>query len=108
MFDTMKSFPLSLLFSLAPYVQAAVTPPPTAAGCTISVDLYQAQQCTSEMYQEPTGYWSDMPRTPLRLEFPANGSNAYTAPHPHNNTNNKNQQLARQSYSETDRLNEVR
>lgn len=89
MFDTMKSFPLSLLFSIAPYVQAAVTPPPTAAGCTISVDLYQAQQCTSEMYQEPTGYWSDMPRTPLRLEFPANKGNAYTAPHPHNNTNNK-------------------
>ncbi len=85
----MKSFPLALIFCIAPYVQAAATPPPSAAGCTISVDLYQAQQCSSEMYQEPTGYWFDMPRTPLRLEFPLSGSNAYTAPHPHNNTDNK-------------------
>lgn len=64
----MKSFPLALIFCIAPYVQAAATPPPSAAGCTISVDLYQAQQCNSEMYQEPTGYWFDMPRTPLRLD----------------------------------------
>lgn len=86
--DAMKSFPLSLLFCIAPCVQAAVMPPPSAAGYTISVDLYQAQQCSTEMYQEPTGYWADMPRTPLRLEFPDNGGNKYTAPHPHNTTGN--------------------
>lgn len=86
--DALKSFPLSLLFCLAPCVQAAVMPPPSAAGYTISVDLYQAQQCSTEMYQEPTGYWADMPRTPLRLEFPDNGGNRYTAPHPHNTTGN--------------------
>lgn len=87
--DAMKSFPLSLLFCIAPCVQAAVMPPSSAAGYTISVDLYQAQQCSTEMYQEPTGYWADMPRTPLRLEFPVDGSNQYTAPHPHNNLHNK-------------------
>lgn len=86
--DALKSFPLSLLFCIAPCVQAAVMPPPSAAGYTISVDLYQAQQCSTEMYQEPTGYWADMPRTPLRLEFPDNGGNRYTAPHPHNTTGN--------------------
>ena len=88
MLDAMKSFPLPLLFCLAPCVQAAVMPPSSAAGYTISVDLYQAQQCSTEMYQEPTGYWADMPRTPLRLEFPDNGGNRYTAPHPHNTTGN--------------------
>ena len=77
------------MLSVAPLVQAAVVPPPSAAGYGICVDLFQAQQCTSDMYQEPTGYWFDMPRTPLRLEFPLSGSNAYTAPHPHNNTDNK-------------------
>lgn len=86
--DAMKSFPLSLLFCIAPCVQAAVMPPPSAAGYTISVDMYQAQQCSTEMYQEPTGYWADMPRTPLRLEFPGSGGNKYTAPHPHNTTGN--------------------
>ena len=86
--DAMKSFPLSLLFCIAPCVQAAVMPPSSAAGYTISVDLYQAQQCSSEIYQNPTGYWFDMPRTPLRLEFPVAGSNQYTAPHPHNNLHN--------------------
>lgn len=88
MHNAMKSFSLPLLFCLAPCVQAAVMPPSSAAGYTISVDLYQAQQCSTEMYQEPTGYWADMPRTPLRLEFPDNGGNRYTAPHPHNTTGN--------------------
>ncbi len=88
MHNAMKSFSLPLLFCLVPCVQAAVMPPPSAAGYTISFDLYQAQQCSTEMYQEPTGYWTDMPRTPLRLEFPDNGCNRYTAPHPHNNTDN--------------------
>ena len=81
----MKSLPLSLIFCVAPHVQAAATPPPSAAGYTICVDLYQAQQCSTEMYNEPGGYWNDMPRTPLRLEFPANEGNQYTAAHPHNN-----------------------
>lgn len=80
----MKSFSLSLFFCIAPCVSAAVQPPPSAAGYTISVDLYQAQQCSSELYQAPTGYWFDMPRTPLRLEFPSSSGNTYTAPHPHN------------------------
>lgn len=86
--DAMKSSSLPLLFCLVPCVQAAVMPHPSAAGYTISFDLYQAQQCSTEMYQEPTGYWADMPRTPLRLEFPDNGGNRYTAPHPHNTTGN--------------------
>ena len=77
------------MLSLSPYVQAGATPPPSAAGYTICVDLYQAQQCTSAMYQEPTGYWFDMPRTPLRLEFPARGNNEYTTPHPHNNSDTR-------------------
>lgn len=68
---------------------AKATPPTSAAGYTISVNLYQAQQCSSEMYQEPTGYWADMPRTPLRLVFPVSGGNQYTAPHPHNDSDNK-------------------
>ena len=85
----MKWVPGVLMLSLSPFVQAGATPPPSAAGYTICVDLYQAQQCTSAMYQEPTGYWFDMPRTPLRLEFPASGNNEYTTPHPHNNTDTR-------------------
>ena len=85
----MKWVPGVLMLSLSPYVQAGATPPPSAAGYTICVDLYQAQQCTSAMYQEPTGYWFDMPRTPLRLEFPARGNNEYTTPHPHNNSDTR-------------------
>lgn len=65
---------------------AEVTPPPSAAGYTIHVNLYQAEQCSTKMYQGPTGYWTNMPRTPLRLEFPASGGNQYTAPHPHGNS----------------------
>lgn len=68
---------------------AVVGPPASAAGYSIHVNLYQAQQCSTEMYQAPTGYWADMPRTPLRLEFPVNGGNQYTAPHPHNSTEDK-------------------
>lgn len=77
------------MLSLSPFVPAGATPPPSAAGHTICVDLYQAQQCTSAMYQEPTGYWFDMPRTPLRLEFPASGNNEYTTPHSHNNADSR-------------------
>ncbi len=85
----MKTFAKVILLSIAPYVYASATPPPSAAGYTISVNLYQAQQCSTELYQEPTGYWYDMPRTSLRLEFPASGSNQYTAKHPHNDANTK-------------------
>ena len=77
------------MVAAVPLVQAAAIPPSSAAGYTISVDLYQAQQCSTEMYQEPTGYWNDMPRTPLRLEFPINTGNTFTAKHPHNNTANE-------------------
>ena len=77
------------MLSVAPLVQAAIVPPPSAAGYGICVDLFQAQQCTSDMYQEPTGYWFDMPRTPLCLIFPLQGGNEYTAPHPHNTADNK-------------------
>lgn len=72
---------------VAPCVYAAV--PESAAGYTLVVDLSQAQACDTEMYQEAKGPWYDMPMTPLRMEFPANGTNDYTAPHPHNNAQNK-------------------
>lgn len=85
----MKTLPLALLFGVAPCIQAAIASPSSAAGYTIFVDLYQAQQCSTEMYQEPTGAWFDMPRTPLSLQFPVSGGNTYTAAHPHNSADTR-------------------
>ena len=78
---------LSAVVCVAPCVVSAV--PENVAGYTIQVELGQAQACDTEMYQEAKGPWFDMPMTPLRLEFPANVSNDYTTPHPHNNAQNK-------------------
>lgn len=80
-------FLVPIITCVAPCVYAAV--PESVAGYTLVVNLSQAQACDTELYQEAKGPWFDMPMTPLRLGFPANGTNDYTAPHPHNNAQNK-------------------
>ncbi|MBE6420410.1 MAG: ankyrin repeat domain-containing protein [Akkermansiaceae bacterium] len=80
-------FLVPIITCVAPCVYAAV--PESVAGYTLVVNLSQAQACDTELYQEAKGPWFDMPMTSLRLRFPANGTNDYTAPHPHNNDQNK-------------------
>lgn len=73
---------LTLCASVVSCAFAAV--PESVAGYTMVVDFYQAQSTSSDIYKEARGPWAETPMSPLRLEFPADGGNEYTAKHPHN------------------------
>ncbi len=78
-----RCLPMFALYVSAPLCAFAAVPE-FVAGHTLVVDFYQAQSTCSDMYQEARGPWAETPMSPLRLEFPANGGNEYTAKHPHN------------------------